>query len=67
MNVLVLMCDQLRYDALGCTGNPVARTPNLDLLADRSVRFDRCYTPSLLRARPPATRSPPADTPTGMD
>ncbi len=46
MNVLVLTCDQLRYDALGCTGNPVARTPNLDLLSSRSVCFDRCYTQS---------------------
>ncbi len=53
MNVLVLTCDQLRWDALGCTGSRVARTPNLDRLAGRSVRFDRCYTqaPSCAPAR----------------
>jgi choline-sulfatase len=43
-NVLVLMCDHHRYDALSCLGNPLAHTPNLDRLAASSVRFDRCYT-----------------------
>lgn len=32
-NVLVLHCDQLRYDSLGCSGNPYACTPNIDRLA----------------------------------
>lgn len=48
MNVLVLMCDQLRYDALGCQGNPYVHTPNLDRLAARSVRFTRAYCNSPL-------------------
>lgn len=42
-NVLVLMGDHHRYDALSCLGNPLAHTPNLDRLAASSVRFDRCY------------------------
>lgn len=46
MNVLVLMCDHHRFDALSCLGNPIARTPNLDRLAGRSVRFDNCFTQS---------------------
>lgn len=46
MNVLVLMCDHHRFDALGCMGNPLARTPNLDRLASRSVRFDNCFNQS---------------------
>ena len=29
MNVLVIMCDHHRYDALGCLANPVAHTPEL--------------------------------------
>ena len=45
-NVLVLMCDHHRFDALGCLGNPLARTPNLDRLAARSVRFDNCFSQS---------------------
>lgn len=46
MNVLVLMSDHHRFDALGCLGNPLAHTPNLDRLAEKSVRFDQCYTQS---------------------
>jgi len=46
MNVLVLMCDHHRFDALGCLSNSLANTPNLDRLAQRSVRFDNCFTQS---------------------
>ena len=45
-NVLVLICDHHRFDALGCLGNPLARTPNLDRLAGRSVRFANCFNQS---------------------
>ena len=45
-NVLFIMADQLRYDALGCTGNTVAVTPHLDDMAKRGVMFQRCYTPN---------------------
>jgi len=46
MNILVLMCDHHRFDALGCLGNPLAHTPYLDKLASQSVRFDNCFTQS---------------------
>ena len=42
-NVLFIMCDQLRWDALGCVGHPFLETPNIDALADRGVRFDRAF------------------------
>lgn len=42
-NILIFMPDQLRYDALGYTGNSVIRTPNLDAFAARGVRFTNCY------------------------
>ncbi len=42
-NVLFLMADQLRADALGCYGNRVVHTPNLDALAELGVRFDRAF------------------------
>ena len=45
MNVLVMFCDQLRRDLLGCYGGGLVRTPHLDALAADSVVFDRCYTP----------------------
>ncbi|GMV79811.1 MAG: choline-sulfatase [Planctomycetota bacterium] len=44
-NVLVLMVDQMRADALGCAGHPVIRTPNLDRIAAEGTRFAQAYTP----------------------
>ena len=41
-NVLFIMCDQLRFDALSCTGGLID-TPNIDALASRGVRFDRAF------------------------
>ncbi|WP_028354690.1 sulfatase-like hydrolase/transferase [Bordetella petrii] len=42
-NVLFIMADQLRADHLGCYGHPYLRTPNLDALAARGVRFERAF------------------------
>ena len=44
-NILFIMCDQLRADALGCTGNWVM-TPNIDRIAREGVRFSNCVTNS---------------------
>lgn len=38
-NVLVLLVDDLRWDSVGCAGNPVVVTPNIDRLAAEGVRF----------------------------
>ena len=45
-NVLFIMCDQLRWDHLGCAGHPFLKTPNLDALAARGVRFSQAYVQS---------------------
>jgi arylsulfatase A-like enzyme len=45
-NVLYIMCDQLRWDHLGCAGHPFLRTPNIDALAARGVRFTQAYVQS---------------------
>jgi len=46
MNVLFIMADQLRWDHLGCAGHPTLRTPNIDALAKRGVRFTQAYVNS---------------------
>jgi arylsulfatase A-like enzyme len=43
-NILIFMPDQLRYDALGCCGNEMARTPSIDRFANRGTRFRNCFT-----------------------
>lgn len=45
-NILLIVADQLRADALGCYGNTLVRTPQIDRLAQRATVFDAAYTPS---------------------
>ena len=45
-NILFVMCDQLRWDYLSCSGHPSLHTPHIDALAARGVRFDRAFCQS---------------------
>ena len=48
MNILVLFADDWRYTTLGCAGNPIVRTPQLDKLATEGTRFTHaCVTTSI--------------------
>ncbi|MFW6154696.1 MAG: sulfatase [Planctomycetota bacterium] len=44
MNVLYIFTDQQSFETLSCAGNPHVRTPSLDRLAARGVRFERAYS-----------------------
>ena len=46
MNVLFIMADQLRWDHLGCAGHPWLKTPTLDALAARGLRFANAFVNS---------------------
>lgn len=41
LNVLLIVGDDMRWDAIGAAGNPVVRTPRLDRLAAEGVRFEQ--------------------------
>ena len=43
MNIVVILADQLRADCVGCYGNTVIRTPNIDALAAAGTRFDAAF------------------------
>ncbi|MCF8379592.1 MAG: sulfatase-like hydrolase/transferase [Bacteroidales bacterium] len=44
-NLLFIITDQQRYDALSYAGNTVLKTPNLDRLAKQGAYFQNAYTP----------------------
>lgn len=43
-NILLLIADDHRHDALSCAGHPVVRTPNLDALTARGTRCSHVFT-----------------------
>ena len=45
-NIILFVSDDHGTDALGCYGNPVIKTPNMDRLAQEGVRFTRAYCTS---------------------
>jgi arylsulfatase A-like enzyme len=47
-NILFITVDQQRWDALGCNGGRIARTPNLDALAARGLRYVRPHVQNVV-------------------
>ena len=45
-NFLFFIADQLRFDHLGCYGNRVVKTPNIDALAAKAWVNDSFYVAS---------------------
>jgi arylsulfatase A-like enzyme len=44
-NVLFVLTDQMRAEAMGCMGDPNVQTPTLDRMADEGVLCTRNYSP----------------------
>ncbi|MEJ6725324.1 MAG: sulfatase-like hydrolase/transferase, partial [Akkermansiaceae bacterium] len=42
-NILLIVSDDLKASALGCYGNKICDTPNIDRLAARGMIFERAY------------------------
>ena len=47
-NILLITTDQMRYDALGCNGGKVARTPTLDSLAASGINYRRAHNQNVV-------------------
>jgi arylsulfatase A-like enzyme len=43
-NIIVLFADQQRWDTVGCYGQKLDVTPNLDKMAEEGVRFEHAFT-----------------------
>ncbi len=42
-NFLIVLCDDLGYGDIGCYGNEIIHTPNVDAFAEEGLRFTDCY------------------------
>ena len=56
-NIIYLMFDDLGYGDLGCYGQKVIETPNIDALAERGIVFTDMYTACPISAPPGTARS----------
>jgi arylsulfatase A-like enzyme len=45
-NIVFLISDDQSWPDLGCLGNPVVTTPNLDRMAREGMRLERCFVTS---------------------
>lgn len=49
-NVIVIMCDDLGYNDVGCYGQQLIETPNIDRMAREGMRFTQAYAGSPVSA-----------------
>ncbi len=42
-NIIMLLADDQRWDTLGCMGNKIIKTPNIDQLASQGIVFDNVF------------------------
>ena len=46
-NAIVVMCDTMQFNYLGCYGTSWIKTPNIDRFATESTLFENCYSEGL--------------------
>ncbi|MBA2115775.1 sulfatase family protein [Bremerella alba] len=49
-NLIFLLTDDQRWDALGCMGNPMIKTPHIDRLAKEGVVFENAFATTAICA-----------------
>ena len=49
-NVIIIMCDDLGYNDVGCYGQRLIETPNIDRMASEGMRFTQAYAGSPVSA-----------------
>jgi arylsulfatase A-like enzyme len=49
-NIIFILTDDHRWDMMGCAGNPIIFTPNLDRLAADGIRFQNAYVTTPISA-----------------
>ena len=47
-NIIFILCDDHRWDALGSMGHPFLETPNLDLMASQGLHFENAFVTTSL-------------------
>ena len=45
-NIIFIVADDMGYGDLGCYGNNIIKTPNIDKLAEEGIRFTQAYAGS---------------------
>ncbi len=45
-NIIMVMCDQMRFDRFGAMGDMSVKTPNIDALSHEGLLFKNAYCPS---------------------
>jgi len=47
-NIVFILTDDQSYDLLGCTGNPIVQTPNIDGIAQEGILFTNAHVTSAI-------------------
>ncbi len=43
MNIVFLLADDIRWNSIGCMGNDIVVTPNIDALGQNGIRYENAY------------------------